>query len=171
MTGSKNLKIIQRLLKRLFNNLLNLFLVNKSILFFSEGLSFLLKNKKKIREWIIFSVQLEKKEPGDINYIFCSDEYLHNLNIKYLNHDTYTDIITFNYSENTCEISGEIYISIERVKENAQKYKATFPEELYRVMIHGVLHLLGYKDKTRIDAQIMRDKEDYYLSLLPKFIA
>ena len=169
MTGSKNLKIIQWLLKRLLNSLLNIFLVNKSILFFSEGISFLLKNKKKLREWIIFSVQLEKKEPGDINYIFCNDEYLHDLNIKYLNHDTYTDIITFNYSENTCEVSGDIYISIERVKENAQKFEATFPEELYRVMIHGVLHLLGYKDKTRIDAQIMRDKEDYYLSLLPNF--
>lgn len=142
---------------------------NKSIIFFSERISFLLKNKKKLREWIIFSVQLEKKEPGDINYIFCNDECLHDLNIKYLNHDTYTDIITFNYSENTYEISGDIYISIERVKENAQKFEATFPEELYRVMIHGVLHLLGYKDKTRIDAQIMRDKEDYYLSLLPSF--
>ena len=144
---------------------------NKTIFFFSEGVSFLLRNKKKIRDWITATVLNEKKEPDSINYIFCDDDYLHKLNMQYLNHDTFTDIITFDNSESNKEITGDIFISIARVKDNSKKYKVSFYNELYRVIIHGVLHLIGYKDKTSHEAELMRKKEDYYLSLLPKFIS
>ena len=100
----------------------------------------------------------------DLSFIFCDDMELLNKNSKYLNHDTLTDILTFDYSENN-NISGDIYISIDRVKENAKTYKVTFENELDRVMIHGVLHLLGYKDKSKKDQKAMREKEDFYLSL------
>jgi len=144
---------------------------NKQIIFFSEGVSFQLRNKKKLRDWITATVFNEKKEPGNINYVFCDDEYLYKLNVQYLNHDTFTDIITFDNSESNKEITGDIFISIDRVKDNSKKYKVPFYNELYRVIIHGVLHLIGYKDKTSQEAELMRKKEDYYLSLLPKFIS
>uniref|UniRef100_UPI0030DAA519 rRNA maturation RNase YbeY n=1 Tax=uncultured Planktosalinus sp. TaxID=1810935 RepID=UPI0030DAA519 len=96
---------------------------------------------------------------GEISYVFCDDEYLHKLNIQYLNHDTLTDIISFDYTVDE-EIIGDIYISIERVRENAKEFNSTFEDELARVIIHGVLHLLGYKDKTELEKLEMRQKED-----------
>lgn len=144
---------------------------NKRVFFFSEEVNFLLRNKTKIRNWIKACIISEKSNTGFINYVFCGDNYLQRINIEHLNTDTYTDVIAFDYSENTKEVSGDIYISVERIKENAKKFKVTFHQELYRVMIHGILHLIGYKDKTVEDAHQMRNKEDYYLSLLPNFIS
>lgn len=112
---------------------------------------------------------MENKDAGDINFIFCSDTYLLNLNIEYLNHNTLTDIITFNSAENNNEISGDIYISIDRVKENAKNLKITLAKELHRVIIHGILHLCGYKDEIQEDIKIIRKTEDYYLDLLETF--
>jgi len=100
-----------------------------------------------------------------LNYIFCSDTYLHKINLEYLKHDTLTDIITFDYSEKK-QISGDIFISIDRIKENAPKFNQSTDIELNRVLIHGVLHLLGYKDKTPKEKETMRAKEDFYLTLL-----
>jgi rRNA maturation RNase YbeY len=142
----------------------------KAIYFFSEEVFFVFKNKKKIREWISHSISNEKHHTGQLNFIFCSDRYLHKLNLEYLQHDTLTDIITFDHSEAEYEISGDIYISIDRVKNNAAEFKTTIKNELHRVMIHGILHLIGYTDKTAQEKQIMKAKEDYYLSLLPNFI-
>ncbi len=102
----------------------------------------------------------------ELNYIFCSDDYLLSLNQRFLSHDEYTDIITFDHSFNKKQISAEIFISIKRVKENAKTFKTTFQNELHRVMIHGVLHLTGYKDKTKKQQQAIRKKEDYYLRKL-----
>lgn len=105
---------------------------------------------------------------GELQYIFCDDVYLHSINASFLKHDTYTDIITFPSSENINElISGEIYISVDRVKENAKIYGHTFYKELSRVLVHGLLHLLGYEDETDEQKQIMRQREDYYLNLQP----
>lgn len=141
---------------------------NNGILFFSEEISFTPRNKKILRSWINASIELENKLSGSINYIFCSDNYLHNINIKYLNHNTLTDIITFNTSSDENVISSDIYLSIDRIKENAKQYKVTFVNELHRVMIHGILHLVGYNDKTDSEKNTMRSKEDYYLTLLSK---
>ena len=99
-----------------------------------------------------------------INYIFCSDEYLLSINQEYLQHDTYTDIITFDLSNNKTEIVSDIYISIDRVKENAQKFNSNIEHELHRVLFHGILHLCGLKDKSKQDAALMRSKEEYYLN-------
>lgn len=141
-----------------------------TILFFSEGIGFILRRKKKLRSWIHASIGLENKAVGSINFIFCSDDYLYNLNQKYLSHDTFTDVITFDYTENSTQLSGDIFISIERVNENAKQFGFPFVKELHRVMIHGILHLAGYQDKTPGDTKEMRAKEDYYLSLLPGFL-
>jgi rRNA maturation RNase YbeY len=138
------------------------------ILYFNEEVSFLLKNKRKINKWIYSSIQSEDEKPGAINYIFCSDNYLLKLNQKYLNHNNYTDIITFENDDRF--ISGDIFISVDRVTENARELDLQFEEELHRVMIHGVLHLIGYKDKSEEEKRLMTKKEDYYLSLLPNFI-
>lgn len=140
-----------------------------SIHFFSENIRFELKNKRTIRKWIDASVRSENKSAGEINYIFCDDQYLADLNIQYLQHDTFTDIITFNNSETHGIIQGDVFISIDRVKENAKQYGASFVNELNRVMIHGILHLCGYRDNTDEEIREMRRKEDYYLSLLPGF--
>ena len=136
-----------------------------SIIFHQEDISFRLKNIKKIKSWIEKSVALERGIVGDLNYIFCSDTYLHKINLEYLKHDTLTDIITFDYSEKK-QISGDIFISIDRIKENALKFNQSTDIELNRVLIHGVLHLLGYKDKTPKEKETMRAKEDFYLTLL-----
>ncbi len=117
--------------------------------------------------WITNVINNEGFKVGDINYIFCDDSYLYDMNIKYLKHDTLTDIITFPLSSNSNIISGEIYISIDRVKENSLMFKTAFEKELSRVVVHGVLHLLGYDDHSEEDILEMRKKEDYYLSLLP----
>lgn len=141
-----------------------------SINYFTEDTSFTLRNKNKLRKWIQIVIGNEKKLPGNLNYIFCSDDFLYKLNIEYLNHDTLTDIITFDFSEKPDEISGEIYISIDRVKENAKKFNVPFNAELHRVMIHGILHLAGYHDKTEEEVSQMRSKEDNCLSLLPEIL-
>jgi rRNA maturation RNase YbeY len=127
---------------------------------------YLLKGVNKISSWISQTILSEQKLVGNISFNFCSDKYLLKVNNEHLQHDYYTDIITFDFCEGPY-ISGDIYISIERVKENAQSEKKPISNELHRVLIHGVLHLCGYKDKTPADARLMREKEDYYLSLLP----
>lgn len=125
-----------------------------------------LKNKLKVKNWVKSILETEGKTAGDITYIFCNDEYLLGINEKYLKHDTLTDIITFDYSENGI-LSGDIFISIERVKENMGSFDTTLDQELGRVMAHGVLHLSGYKDKTSVDKKMMRSKEDFYLASYP----
>ena len=107
-------------------------------------------------------IEKENKESGEISVIFCSDEYLLEMNKTHLNHDYYTDIITFNYVDNNL-ISGDLFISVDRVKENAGKYNVHFYKELYRVILHGVLHLVGYNDKTNDEKKLMREMENYYL--------
>ena len=134
------------------------------IRFFYEEVDFKIKSPLKTRRWIIESAIKEKKQITEVNYIFCSDEYLLDLNTKYLRHKTLTDIITFDSSDGP-SISGEIYISIERVRENVTKFSSEFSDELHRVMIHGILHLCGYKDKSPSEKTLMRKKEDAYLSL------
>jgi probable rRNA maturation factor len=129
------------------------------ISFANQGISFALKEKNKIKKWIKSVAEKEQCQIGTINYIFCSDDVLLQINIKHLNHDTYTDIITFDYTEGKV-IHGDIFISIDRILENATTFKVTFENELHRVMIHGVLHLCGYKDKKRIEAKKMREMED-----------
>lgn len=135
--------------------------------FFTEGLEHTLKGKRSIRSWIQNAIISEGKLAGAINIIFCSDEYLYKLNIEYLQHDTYTDIISFNLSDDNEIISGDIYISLDRAKDNAKKFKQLLITELKRLIIHGVLHLCGYKDKTQKDKKLMTEKENYYLALLP----
>ena len=140
--------------------------LGNSIQFFEEDIKFLLKNKRKLRNWFRATILKEGGKPGTLNFIFCSDSYLLEINTSYLNHNTFTDIITFDLSEDKQTVSGDIFISIERVKENAKSFKISFPWELNRVLIHGILHLLGYQDKTPSQKKEMRSKEDYYLSLL-----
>jgi probable rRNA maturation factor len=125
-----------------------------------------LKNKLKVRNWVKSILETEGKQPGDITYVFCNDEYLGSMNEKYLKHITLTDIITFDYSEKG-KLSGDIFISIDRVTENAGTFNTTLNQELGRVMAHGVLHLSGYKDKTPEDKKMMRGKEDFYLATFP----
>lgn len=143
----------------------------ETIYFFSEEVKFTLPNKGKIRGWIKEIILREKKELGNLNFIFCKDSYLNEINIKYLNHDTLTDIITFDLSEKPNQISGDIFISIERVIDNSKTFKSSISSELNRVLSHGILHLIGYNDQNTKDALIIRKKEDYYLSLLPNFIS
>ena len=125
-----------------------------------------LKNKLKVKNWVKSILETEGKSAGDITYVFCNDEYLLGINEKYLKHDTLTDIITFDYSEKG-KLSGDIFISIERVKENSVSFNTTLNQELGRVMAHGVLHLSGYKDKNHEDKKMMRSKEDLYLASFP----
>ena len=126
---------------------------------FNYETEFQLDNENQIIEWLSRVILSEKKKEGDINYIFCDDEYLVEINQQYLNHDTLTDIISFDYSVGN-ELHGDIFISIERVKENAVDFNVSFDEELKRVMAHGVLHYCGYKDKSKKDELLMRSKED-----------
>lgn len=136
------------------------------IYFFEEEIDFKIKNKKNIRSWIQQTILAENYILKEINFIFCSDAYLLKINQDYLQHDTYTDIITFDNSETEKEIIGDIFISIERVSENAQIYGIPMVQELNRIIIHGTLHLLGYKDKTAKDKKLMTDKENFYLLTL-----
>lgn len=126
---------------------------------FNYELDFEITNEEDYSQWISFIITSEEKSEGEINYIFCNDDYLLDLNQKHLNHDTLTDIISFDYSLGN-EIHGDIYISIERVRENAVDFEVLFEEELQRVMSHGILHYCGYKDKTEADEQTMRNKEE-----------
>lgn len=136
------------------------------ISFFTEEISFKLKDKAKIKKWIKGICISNSKKPGDINFIFCNDEYLLEINKNYLNHDFYTDIITFDQSENEHQINADVYISIDRVTENAQKNSAEFTTELHRVMIHGILHIIGWADKSENDKIKMRLAEDAALKIL-----
>ena len=132
------------------------------ITFQVEKIKFNFKKKITIKLWIAKVLQLEKKQVGQINFLFTNDEEILKKNIQFLKHNTYTDIITFNYCKDKI-INGDIIISIDRVKENAEKFKSDFEEELKRVLIHGVLHLCGYKDKKTADTELMRKKENWAL--------
>ena len=129
---------------------------------FNYETDFTLENSKSISVWVSETIKTENYREGEINYIFCSDEYLHKLNVDFLEHDTLTDVISFDYSVGK-ELHGDIYISIDRVRDNAKDFKVAFADELARVMAHGVLHYCGYKDKSEEDSITMRSKEDYYL--------
>ena len=129
---------------------------------------FVINTPEKIKSWLYHIISNEhRKLVGDILIIFMDDASLHQMNKDFLMHDTYTDIITFNKSANEKIISGEIYISIDRIKENATVNEQIFDKELSRVIVHGILHLLGFNDKTKEEKMRMRSKEDYYLNLLP----
>lgn len=131
--------------------------------FYSEN-DFELQEENKIDSWIRNVIASEEKKLGEINYIFCDDDYLHKINLKFLNHDTYTDIISFDNTEGN-ELNGDIFISTDRVVENAKEYNVEFNQEIKRVMAHGILHLCGYRDKTESEAALMRQKEDEKIAL------
>lgn len=132
------------------------------IRYFREDTSFDFKNRRLNNSWLKEVIISEEKVPGNINYIFCSDEYLLDINKKFLSHDYYTDVITFDYCEEDV-ISGDIFISVDSVRDNAAHYGVTFERELDRVMVHGVLHLIGYDDHCDEDIAEMRAKEDHYI--------
>ncbi len=136
-----------------------------SINYCNEDISAPKIQKRKINSWIKETIISEGKSPGDLSFVFCSDNYLLGVNKQYLDHDYFTDIITFDYVENNV-ISGDIFISCDRVKENALEYKTGFENELSRIIIHGVLHLLGYEDKSEKEKLLMTKKEDFYLNVL-----
>jgi rRNA maturation RNase YbeY len=135
------------------------------IRFFAENISFNLKNRRRIKYWIADAIIGENKIIGEINFIFCSDDYLLDMNRKYLSHDYFTDVITFDFCEGD-KISGDIFISIDSVRSNSAKYGQSFANELYRVMIHGILHLCSYGDSTKPETALMRSKENIYLEKL-----
>jgi len=132
--------------------------------FFTEDIAFTIKKKGLVRNWIRNTIIAENYKLRLLNFIFCSDGYLLDINQKYLNHDTYTDIITFDNSDNQKEIIGDIFISVDRIRENSKELAVNEEDELHRVMIHGTLHLLGYPDKTKSAKALMTVKEDLYLS-------
>lgn len=136
-----------------------------SINFFIEDSNYHLKNKRKIKSWIASAITAEGYTLQELNFILCSDAYLLRINQDYLNHDTYTDVITFDNSEVLKTIVGDVFISVERVQENAKEIKVSTIDELCRVMIHGTLHLLGYKDKAKAAKKLMTAREDHYLSV------
>ena len=137
--------------------------ISTMISFTSIDVSYRIKNKLKVRNWIKSIIVSEGKLVGDITYVFCTDEYLGSMNQKYLNHNTLTDIITFDYSEKE-KLAGDVFISIERITENSSIYNTALHEELGRVMAHGVLHLSGYDDGTEQEQKMMRSREDYYIA-------
>jgi rRNA maturation RNase YbeY len=132
---------------------------------FNYETDFKLLDESIMSDWISEVITLEGYKQDEINYVFCDDVYLHKLNLEFLNHDTLTDIISFDYSVGKI-IQGDIFISIERIRDNAKDFKVSFEKELQRVIIHGILHYCGYKDKTDNDAILMRDKENHYLTVL-----
>ena len=133
------------------------------ITFFEEDIQYKLKDKTKVRQWIKGTIAAEGYQLDELTYIFCSDAYLLQINQQYLDHDTFTDIITFDNSTEKKTVTGDIFISIDRIRENAAKFNQTVANELHRVIIHGVLHLLGYKDKSAADRKKMTLMEDKYL--------
>lgn len=139
--------------------------MNSPITFHKADIHYRLLKKEGISTWLVSVARREKYKISDLNIILCSDEYLYKLNVSYLKHKTYTDIITFDYSEGVSPISGELYISLERVKDNALSMGIKPSDELHRVMVHGLLHLCGYSDKNASDKAQMRKLEDFYLSL------
>ena len=136
----------------------------RRICYFAEEIDFELSHQDAATAWIQQVIKQEGARLDHLNFIFCSDAYLHAQNVQYLQHDTLTDVITFSHHEQSNQIEGDVYISLERVKENATMYGNTLEQELYRVMIHGVLHLLGYRDKTTAEQIQMRAKEDVYIA-------
>lgn len=140
-----------------------------AITFHSEDIKYVIKHKRALKSWITACIESEKKKTGQIDIIFCSDEYLLDMNRQFLNHDYYTDIITFNYNdENT--ISGDLFISENRVRDNAEKLNIPKTNEMQRVIIHGVMHLCGYNDKSKSDVLLMRKMETKALKRLPPFL-
>lgn len=131
---------------------------------FNYELDFNLVNESAIANWLSSVIVSENKKEGEISYVFCDDDYLHKINLEYLNHDTLTDIISFDYSVGK-ELNGDIFISIERVQDNARDYNVFFEEELMRVLVHGILHYCGYKDKSVEDEVLMRFKEDEKIAM------
>lgn len=131
---------------------------------FNYETDFNLENEEALAAWLGNVIVSENKKEGEINYIFCDDEYLHKINLEYLNHDTLTDIISFDYSMGN-ELHGDIFVSVERVKDNAADFKVSFTEELKRVLVHGVLHYCGYKDKGEKEELLMRSKEDEKIAM------
>ena len=131
---------------------------------FNYETDFELDNELAYEQWLSAVILSENKKEGEINYIFCDDEYLHKINLEYLNHDTLTDIISFDYSVGN-ELNGDIFVSIERVRDNAIDFETVFEEELRRVLAHGILHYSGYKDKSDADAALMRSKEDEKIAM------
>lgn len=136
-----------------------------AILFFNEDVDFTLADKNLITHWIIDTIKNENHNPGEINFIFTSDKYLLHINKQYLSHNYFTDIITFNYCHDKT-ISGDIFISIETVENNSTRFGVTFKDEILRVIIHGVLHLIGYNDQSDEEKELMRKKENEYLDRL-----
>ena len=134
------------------------------ILYYYEDIDFVFRNKTLNNRWLKLVAESEIRRIGDISIIFCSDNYILDVNQKYLQHDYFTDIITFDYCEGD-RLSGDLFISIDSVRENALEYGTDFSDELNRVMVHGILHLIGYDDYTEEDIAMMRKKENYYLSL------
>lgn len=132
--------------------------------YFTEDIRFEFKQKLLNNRWLKYVAGSEMKKLGDINIIFCSDNYILDVNMKYLQHDYFTDIITFDYCEGNV-LSGDLFISIDSVRENSEHYGTEFHDELNRVIVHGVLHLIGYDDHQDDDIKMMRSKEDYYLNL------
>lgn len=134
------------------------------ILYYYEDIDFQFRNKTRTNRWLRLVAESEIKRIGDISIIFCSDNYILDVNQKYLQHDYFTDIITFDYCEGD-RLSGDLFISVDSVRENSIEYGTDFAEELNRVIVHGLLHLIGYDDHTEADVAVMRKKENYYLSL------
>ena len=132
---------------------------------FNYEIVFQLQTENLVMRWLEEVIRQEGCKEGEICYVFCDDAYLHKLNVEFLNHDTLTDIISFDYSVGKI-IQGDIFISVERVEDNAKDFSTAFKKELRRVIIHGVLHYCGYKDKTEDDAKLMRQKENHYLEQL-----
>lgn len=130
---------------------------------FNYETDFKLENETRFADWLSGVIRSENAEEGEINYIFCTDEYLLDINVEFLKHDTYTDIISFDYSVGK-QLHGDIFISVERVTENAETFGVDFQMELRRVMVHGILHYCGYKDKTPNEQLEMRNKENYYIA-------
>lgn len=131
---------------------------------FNYETEFTLDNEQAFADWLSAVIVSESKNEGEISYIFCDDEYLHKINVEYLNHDTLTDIISFDYTVGN-ELNGDIFVSVERVADNAKDFNVSFEEELKRVLAHGILHYCGYKDKSDADAELMRSKEDEKITM------
>jgi probable rRNA maturation factor len=140
--------------------------MNESIHFFTEKLQYSIRNKKRLREWITDTALAENAIAGEINFVLCDDDFLAEINVKYLKNNTLTDIITFPMMEDESVISGDIFISLPRIQENAKNFRQKIEEELHRVMIHGILHLLGYGDSSAEEKKAMTRKENFYLKKL-----
>lgn len=132
--------------------------------YYCEDIKFIFKNKLANNRWLKMVAGSEIKTLGDISIIFCSDNYILDVNLRYLHHDYFTDVITFDYCVGN-RLSGDLFISVDSVRENAVEFGTEFDDELHRVIVHGLLHLIGYDDHTQEDQKLMREKEDYYLGL------